>query len=287
MILQVYADESGTNDVDGQEPGSSVPILCGFIHTPEYWKGFCRKWKKILNDYKAPYFHFREFASKRLYSQIDSPYYGWSEKKRDGFLYDLAFLASDSAIPTGGFFSAKRNYELKLGKNPFETTIVKFFEGLLIELDIHFPNYNGKVFLVFDRCEDDKWLIPIHSVHASFAAKDKRVGGLTFEDDKDPIHLPLQAADLYSYVSRQLAEKVYEQKEIQPFRLLDFILNRNMIPKIRALSPKAWERTVRLMREDQKRQKALWSSQGNPKKQYYPEEHFPFEKYAREIHPQD
>lgn len=281
MILKIYADESGTNDVDGQEPGSSVPILCGFIQTPDYWKGFCSQWKKILNDHRAPYFHFREFANKHLYSKSSSPYYGWSYKKRDGFLYELALLASDSAIPMGGFFSAKRNRELNLEKNPFEVTIIKFFESLLTELDIHFPNYQGKVLLVLDSCEDEKWLAAINSIYASFAAKDERFGGLTFEDDKDPKHLPLQAADLYSYVSRQLAEKVYEEGKIQPFRLLDFMLNRNMNPKMRNLNPIAWERLVRLMREDQKRQKALWASQGNPRKQYYPEEHFPFEKYLR------
>ena len=69
-------------------------------------------------------FTLEKFANKHLYSQTGSPYYGWSEKKHDGFLYDLAFLVSESAIPTGGLFSAKRNRELNLGNNPFEITII-------------------------------------------------------------------------------------------------------------------------------------------------------------------
>jgi len=154
----------------------------------------------------------------------------------------------------------------------------------LTELDTHFPNYRGKVFLVLNQCKDDKWQIPLRKVHALFVEKDERIGELTFEEDKDPMHLPLQVADIYSYVSRQMAEKVYEQEEIQSFRLLDFMLNRNMDPKLRSLNLKAWAHTVRLVREDQRRQKTLWASQGNPTKQYYPEEHFPFEKYARKIH---
>ena|SRR5208282_2843301 len=82
MMLQVYADESGTNDINGQKPGSSVPTFCGYIDTPEYWLDFCRKWKKVLNNYRAPFFHFREFANKHEIAKPDSPYYGWSEAKR-------------------------------------------------------------------------------------------------------------------------------------------------------------------------------------------------------------
>jgi hypothetical protein len=85
MMLRLYGDESGTNDITGQQPGSAVPALAGLIDTPEYWLEFCIKWKRILDSYRAPFFHFREFASKHLCSKPSSPYYGWSEKKRHGF----------------------------------------------------------------------------------------------------------------------------------------------------------------------------------------------------------
>src|SRR5258708_4700287 len=104
-------------------------------------KTLCRKWQTILNDYAAPYFHFREFASKKLYSEQGNAYYGWSDKKRDSFLYDLALLASESAVPIGAAFNAKRNHESGSQNNPFENAIIILFDDLKIKLDRHWPNF--------------------------------------------------------------------------------------------------------------------------------------------------
>ena len=284
MMLRVYADESGTNDIRGQQPGSAVPTLCGYIETAQYWRQFCRKWKKVLNDYRAPYFHFREFASRHLYSQESSPHYGWSPKKRDEFLYDLAFLSSEHAVPVGGFYNAKRHCELALQGNPFENCITQFFEDVRVALNTHWPNYNGKVLFVFDYCDDRSWVAPLRTVHEAFSKSDARFdGGIAFEDDRDPLHLPLQAADLYAYASRQYAERQMTRPDsVEPMRVLDFILNKNLyVSRKLAISSVAWSVTVKLIRKDQKKRMAEWAKLGMSKKVYYPEQHFPFEKYVK------
>ena len=280
MLLSLYTDDSGTHDITGQKKGSSAPCWCGYIHTPEYWAAFSPRWKKVLNNFRAPYFHFREFSNKHLYLQPGNAYYGWSERKRHEFLYDLAFQASDSAVPVGGASNAKHLH--MTGANAFENSITSFFESSMDELNRHWPEYNGKLLFIFDGCKNRKILVPLHKVHSLFALKDQRIGGLVFEDDTDPIHYPLQAADLLAYSFRQQVERFYTSgtKEFPELRLLDFILTRNMSIKLRRIPKPQWNRLVHLLREDEKRHKKLWTKQGQPPKPYFPYEHFPFEKYG-------
>lgn len=240
----------------------------------------------MLNDYQAPYFHFGEFANKHLISKTTSPYHGWSEKRRDGFLYDLAFLCSESAVPIGGCYHAKYHHEHSLEGNPFENVADGFFNDLVTGLDIHWPSYKGKVLLIFDRCEDQRWLTPLRRVHAKYAKQDSRFEDeISFESDTDPQHVPLQAADLYAYAVRQHAKRQIERRiagddSLQPLRVLDYILNKNLDPRRRLWHLAAWKLTVRLIREHQTKQKAEWARAGNPTKPYYPEQHFPYEKYG-------
>src|SRR5271154_5492985 len=77
VMIRVYADESETE----------ATSICGYITTSDYWKEFARKWKKILRDFNAPYFHFREFTTKELYSKAGNVYYGWSEKRGINFCW--------------------------------------------------------------------------------------------------------------------------------------------------------------------------------------------------------
>jgi hypothetical protein len=282
-MLKVYVDESGTNDITGRQPGSSVPCFCGYIETPDYWKGFCREWRKVLNNYRAPYFHFREFANKHLYSKASSPYYGWSEKKRDKFLYDLAFLAGEAAVPVGGYYNAKQHHMLGLKGDSFQNAIIMLFEDLIVALEARWPRFDGKMLFVFDQCEDRSRVASIQNTHALFLKRDPRLdGGLTFENDKDPLHLALQAADLYAYASRQYVERqMANPSAIEPPRLLDVILNKNLDAQKRFPTTSfAWDVMLRLFRKDQIGQKAIWAKEGMPGKAYYPEVHFPFRKYG-------
>ncbi len=271
-MIRVYADESETE----------ATSICGYIATSDYWKEFARKWKKILRDFNAPYFHFREFTTKELYSKAGNAYYGWSEKKRDKFLLDLAVLTSEVAIPIGGSYSPMGKEKIETKEKRWENSLVKFFEDLNHVLSELWPDYTGKILFVFDRCEDKKKLIPIHTVHGSFAAKDSRFGDLAFEDDKDPMHLPLQAADLCSYVERQYVEKLREVDEkikVPETRMLDMILLRNRHEELRKLSTRQWKLFIKIVREHRERKLAEWKRNGI-NQVYYPNKHFPWEKYG-------
>jgi len=57
VILKVYGDETGTNDITGQQPGSAVPALSGLMDTSENWTVFCKKWRRTLDSYNAEFFH--------------------------------------------------------------------------------------------------------------------------------------------------------------------------------------------------------------------------------------
>jgi hypothetical protein len=269
MILRVYADESGTN------VGQTAPSLCGYIDTPDNWTRFGRKWGSILKDYNAPYFHFREYASKRMFTNRDYAYYGWSASKRAKFLYDLALQASESAIPTGGASDVKWLTASQSAGDLFESLIRTFFASFKTMMNMYWPNYDGKVLFIFDQTTDQKWLVPLHKIHNASAESDDRIGGLTFEDDKS--HFPLQAADLLAYAFRQRAELYVatKLKSALKFRLLDFILYRNYFPQLRQLDNARWRRTIYSMCQQEKQLKAKWAREGNPKKIYYPEEYYP------------
>jgi len=96
VFLQVYADESGTHAT------APVTSVCGFIESPEKWETFRPKWKKVLDDFGADHFHFREFSSKDICSKPNGPYPNWSHSKRRAFLYRLALTASLVGVPIGG-----------------------------------------------------------------------------------------------------------------------------------------------------------------------------------------
>jgi hypothetical protein len=208
-------------------------------------------------------------------------YFGWSEKKRRGFIYDLALVASESATPMGASTSIKWHQKSGLGINPFEDAITKIFESFSKELSVHFNGFDGKALFIFDRCDDKNWILPLHKVHSVFAEKDPRIGGLTFEDDKDPKHSALQAADLLSYSFRQQAERCLESGTIEvPLKLLHVILMRNIDPALRDLLPAFWHKFVVAMIEDEKIHKEKWAKAGHPREVYYPERHFNFERYG-------
>jgi hypothetical protein len=277
VILRIYADESGTNDRTGKQYGSSVPTVCGYIQTPEYWGLFSKKWKRILNDYHVPYFHFRELVTPRLREKSCNPYNRWSEKKIDGFIHDLAFLCSQAAIPIGGCFNAKLAHALNISEDPFKSALELFFEDLKEALSHRWPSYTGRILFVFDRTDSAEWTSTIHSVYKEQTKRDSRFGGLTFEDDKDPMHVPLQAADLYAYSVRQYAERALQRKRgepSEPARFLDFLLMRLSHPMSGLITLQQWTHVVRNVRQDRDRQMAIWKRK-NIKQAYWPLVHHP------------
>jgi hypothetical protein len=208
VILRVYGDESYAKTAE---------VLCGFIATSDEWTRFSRRWKTVLNDFSAPYFHFREFVDKSDKWKIpNNPYLNWNDKKRDSFLIELAIVLSESPVPLGGilnvveFHSNLREKEF----DPKELLIAQFYVHFSQRLNSYWPGFSGKVLFVFDETNNDGWKAALRKVHNKALGFESRIGGLAFEEDaRCP---PLQAADLYAYISRQNTEKYYAQGHCCP-----------------------------------------------------------------------
>src|SRR5437867_8846136 len=104
--LIAYADDSGTHDEHGKQPGSEAPVFGGYIGDIKDWKLFCWRWQSVLNNYKVPYFHYREFSNRAAAKNPSNPYHKWSETQRDAFLFELAAIAG-AQVPVGGMVNLK------------------------------------------------------------------------------------------------------------------------------------------------------------------------------------
>src|SRR5580658_11155138 len=135
MILQLFADESGRINPVNAAKGDLSPVVCAYINTPDNWKIFAKKWQQKLNDYRAEYFHFREFANPDLYTKSGNAYYGWSKKQRHKFLYDLAYLCSESAVPEGCVFDVRDHLKSQSTDSPVEISITNFYKAFQIGID--------------------------------------------------------------------------------------------------------------------------------------------------------
>ena len=269
VMLKVYADETGTHD------GSDMVVLAGLIESREYWQKFNRKWQAVLDNYGAKFFHFREFR-KSANTSKDDPYYGWSDEKRRNFMFRLAMLAGESAVSTGGAYPIERNKKLGLANDSFQATIHAFYKSTLAMLDMHWPNYSGKVLFIFDDTSNREWAGKTYAIHSEYKQKDYRIGGITFEDDKDPVHLGLQAADMSAIHSRNNA-RGYVEADGENFDvgIIDFILGKNVDVAFRNLPEKITKKLIKDMREDESQKRKNGFSGA-----YVPLKHFDFVKYG-------
>jgi hypothetical protein len=270
VMLKVYGDETGTHD------GSDVVALSGLIETPEYWEKFNRRWKGVLDKSHAKYFHYREFR-ECANTKPGDPYYGWPAKKRRKFILRLAMLVGESAVPSGGSYPIKQREILGIKNNPYEQTIRAFYESTIFLINVHWPNYADRVLFVFDKCSKREWTGPLHEIHAEYERKyPSLIGGMAFEDDKDPVHLALQAADLSAIHFRNaVREYIGGEKQIFDIGIIDFIVSKNQDVMFRNL-PK--EKTQKLI--DDLTEHESFMRRNGFRGAYIPLKHFDFQKYG-------
>lgn len=124
VILQVYADESGTHDPTGNQPSSEVAVVGGYMAWRDDWKKFCRDWQGILKQYDVPSFHAKIFNRKA------KPYRSWTDDKFNSFKYALAEIAGRN-IPLGGAFHIKEQHQGGSNNYPYASTI-RFFSEICV-----------------------------------------------------------------------------------------------------------------------------------------------------------
>lgn len=268
-MLKVYADETGIHE------GADVVLLSGLIESREYWLKFNREWQSVLTNYDASFFHYREFR-KLANTNPNDPYYGWSDEKRRHFIFRLAMIIGESAVPSGGAYAIERNTKLGIEKNPFAEAINAFYKSTIDILDKHWPEYDGRILFIFDKCDKREWTVPLHEIHAEFRSKDSRIGAIAFADDRNPEHLALQAADFsgihFRNVARQYVETEGHEVDIG---IIDFLVNKNVDVMFRNLPRAKTKKLIEEMREHE-----TYARSKGFKGAYYPLQHFPFEEYG-------
>jgi hypothetical protein len=96
MLLTGYMDETGHSKDERQK----FVGVAGLVAPAENWEVFEHKWKETLRVFKIPYFHMKDFASRRRH------YEGWSELKRKKLLGKLLrIIATTHPFPVGAIVS--------------------------------------------------------------------------------------------------------------------------------------------------------------------------------------
>ena len=229
VILQIYADESGTHHPKGDQPNSEVPVIAGYMAFRDEWKKFCPAWKAVLDRYDVQIFHAKDYHRRAV------PYNAWDDVKYEHFKYALAEVAGRQ-VPIGGAFHIKENYKRNPNDAvyPYQYVIHNFFTDLhdaLIE-----RGYEAeKVSIIFDENSGKKWNSAIHDEIQVLRKDGIKIGEHTYGTDS--ALLPLQAADMSAHRSRELHFIQLEAQarsnasvRIQP-NVFDVMLNRNLRPK--------------------------------------------------------
>lgn len=207
VSLVCYADESGTHDVLGLQPGSDVAGVVGWLSRDDDWDRFTLLWRRTLKAFGVDEFHYADFNS--LERRRDDPtwaYYGWSDKKRQKYIDELIPIARDNTLlGIGGLVSVKDYDRLTpdwlkaITKHPYHFCFQFFFNCLLRDVETRIsPPLDGgeKIAFVFERQMEFKVRaleqfeeIKLHT------DRNGRLGTITNDADRAE-YIPLQAADL-------------------------------------------------------------------------------------------
>jgi hypothetical protein len=156
LSFAVYADETGTHDPHGLQPGSMAAGVCGLFAWSDDWSKLAGEWKAVLAEYKVPDFHYRELT------QGAKHYKGWNRYKREEFLLRLAtILGKRTRMNMAAFFNV-RDYDetipqwyKDLGHPPYDLCLKLFFEAIIKEFDKWFqPDSQNKVAFIFDDTQE-------------------------------------------------------------------------------------------------------------------------------------
>lgn len=215
--LVAYADESHSGKRD-----SEVLIIAGWIALRDEWSQFCVEWRKVLNEYAAPYFHFREWADasavvrgkRRASSEFTkkNPYRNWDQSKLDGFLLELAEVAaSGNRLIIGGYVPEKKLEEDKASgfvetKSSAEDLCIKhFFDSAASTINRQrSPLKRQPIAFFFDHSDNPEWKKIVNDGFDFSRHQNRHFKEIAFAPKED--HLPLQAADMVAYRLRQTLE---------------------------------------------------------------------------------
>lgn len=239
--LVIYADESGTHDPTGAAKGAREAVMAGIVASREDWARFCSLWQQVLEKYDAPYFHFCEWSdassvARKKRSPSSSfkanPYRDWSTDTLNKFLIDLARLtgAGNNLLITAGVLTNVFHQEKQIGNipdiaNPYEHCAGQFFTRVVEAIGVQRPPWKRQpISFFFDQSDDHEWTNAIKGQFATHQKRHRTFREIAFADKKLPPHLPLQAADMVAYRTRQMTEKWVDENCPKVWEELDAAL---------------------------------------------------------------
>lgn len=216
--LMCFADESGTHDQFGIQPGSEVAAVVGYLSWDTRWATFCGQWQEILSRYEVKVFHYADLANRK------EPYYNWHEDKIERFMRELIPIARNNTIMGIGGLVSVRDYNAIIPdsvkyNHPYHFCFDAFF-GALRQFLLNASNWgyespfapNEKVAFFFDRQEQFKHKALEQYDHALTHDTDNRFGGIAFESKEE--YPQLQAADLLVGRTRGIGRRIYQGRQL-------------------------------------------------------------------------
>lgn len=191
----VYADESGTHDKTGNEPGSQTACIAGYIADVDQWARLCDEWVPALKEFGLSSLHMREI-------------YEWPKDTQSKLIRKLAQIAHRNTLFGIAAVVSVKDYDKifpddakGLLPHPYYVALLPFIGVVLDELHKRrIPP--ERVNFVFDRTND----FSKYGSNLFYLAKDNedmegRLGDVGFGDKAD--HIELQVADLLAHTTRR------------------------------------------------------------------------------------
>ncbi len=214
MSLAVYADESGTHDETGNEPGSQTACIAGYLASVDGWRTLYDEWIPGLKEFGLSSLHMREI-------------YEWPKDTQKKLIWKLAQIARRNTLFGVAAVVSVKDYDnifpddaKKLLPHPYYVALLPFIAAVLEEL------HNRKipperVNFVFDRTKQfGKYAGDLFYLVKDNEDKDGLLGDIGFGDRDD--HVELQVADLLAHTTRRKSF----------YMLQEFVAMRN--PKVNA-----------------------------------------------------
>jgi len=223
VSLVCYADETGTHDISGKQPGSEVAGVAGYLSRKEDWPVIEYLWQETLDSFGVSAFHMREFVAGKRESQNPAwPYSGWDQTNKDDFIEALAVTMRTRALPFGAMLYVE-DYDRLLSpefkayyKHPYHFCFQLFLAVICHGLD----DYPGKPFwpgeeiaFFFDQQQQfASEAIKIFCQLKQHGDPNGRFGSIAFVDKRK--FIPLQAADLLAFRLRKIETRAKDGRKL-------------------------------------------------------------------------
>ncbi|HLY22032.1 MAG TPA: hypothetical protein VKT83_06145 [bacterium] len=209
MALHTYADESGTHDETGLQPGAEVAVVAGYVAEQERWGELSRLWRKALDDEGLKAFHASNLLGPRGLSLSSD----WTQKRIDAFVFRLIEITRETALfGAAGLLQVQHYNEIVPARlradiqHPyyfsFQVFLAKALQVLNEDVKPPMPPGQNALFVFEQQDEFQDIAFALYNQFRRERDPHQRLGAVMFAA-KDQ-YLQLHAADLLAYRLRKM-----------------------------------------------------------------------------------